>query len=230
MAQYLILELSGMMQAWGDHTYEDYRPSHNFPTRSAIEGLLAACLGLDRADLVAQAQLAHDLQHYAVQAVKQPQVRKKFRKLEDFHTVSDARQVDGKPRKFPVVSRREYLYDAHFLAALAFREDSTYSLEQLRAALQKPYYTPFLGRRACPLTRPLFKAIVEAEDLHQALAQAVKQAALKTGGPMYSELPQPETLENRVYVRDRRDYSQARRSFDKREMYIHPQEAAHVSE
>ena len=58
MPRFLILRLDGPMQAWGTHTYEDFRPSNNFPTRSALLGLLGACLGLERHDVAAQTQLA----------------------------------------------------------------------------------------------------------------------------------------------------------------------------
>lgn len=36
MPIYLILKLEGPMQAWGGHTFEDYRPIQPFPTRSGI--------------------------------------------------------------------------------------------------------------------------------------------------------------------------------------------------
>ena len=58
MPRYLILRLDGPMQAWGTHTFEDFRPSNLFPTRSGLLGLLGACLGLERVDLAGQAQLA----------------------------------------------------------------------------------------------------------------------------------------------------------------------------
>ena len=47
MPRYLILRLDGPMQAWGTHTFEDFRPSNLFPTRSGLLGLLGACLGID---------------------------------------------------------------------------------------------------------------------------------------------------------------------------------------
>ena len=50
MSRYLILRLDGPMQAWGSHTFEDFRPSNLFPTRSGLLGLLGACLGIDRGD------------------------------------------------------------------------------------------------------------------------------------------------------------------------------------
>jgi len=216
MPEFLILRLRGVMQAWGGHTYEDYRPSHNFPTRSGIEGLLAACLGIDREDKQAQSDLASSIACYAVRSDDSPHA---MRKITDFHTVMAARKVDGKANQNPVISRREYLCDRQFTVALAFADDAVYSLQQVVSAVQKPYYTPVLGRRSCPLTAPLFVAIQQAEGLHQSLQQVPPNK-----GTIYSELPS----QNRIEVRDRRLFADKRR-FDKREVYIHG-EVANVSE
>ena len=75
------------------------------------------------------------------------------RKITDFHTIESARKVDGRSTEFPVVSRSEYLCDADFTAALEFLPDAAYSLPQVRHAVLRPVFTPFLGRRSCPPTR-----------------------------------------------------------------------------
>lgn len=181
MPRYLMLKLAGPMQAWGGHSYEDLRPSHNFPTRSGLLGLLAACLGVDRDDAERQQDLARSLE-FTVRSdwrKKKPVV-----KLADFHTVLDARKVDGKPNPYPVVSRREYLFDAQFTVAVAHSGQGSFTLDEVESALRKPVYTPFLGRRSCPLARPLFEAGVEAESPLAALA------ACDPGcGTVYGESP-----------------------------------------
>lgn len=62
MPNYLILRLDGPMQAWGTHTFEDYRPCNSFPTRSGLLGLLGACLGIDRRDTSALNRLADSVE------------------------------------------------------------------------------------------------------------------------------------------------------------------------
>lgn len=170
MPRYLILRLDGPMQAWGTHTYEDFRPSNLYPTRSGLLGLLAACLGIERGDHARQAALAASVEFSvrvdtAVERLdrKQP-VKKPGVKLPDFHTVMDARKVDGKANKFPVVSRREYLFDAAFSVAVRAKADATFTLDVIAAALRRPLYTPTLGRRACPPARPVFDGEAEAAD------------------------------------------------------------------
>jgi len=188
MARYLILRLDGPMQAWGTHTFEDFRPSNLYPTRSGLLGLLAACLGIERSDHVGQAALAASVE-FSVRVdtgverldrklpMKKPGV-----KLPDFHTVMDARKVDGKVNKFPVVSRREYLFDAAFTVAVGVKSDAPVALEVIADALRRPLYTPTLGRRACPTTRPLLDGMRDATDGVTALRAASGSVAL-----IYSE-------------------------------------------
>lgn len=178
MPRYLILRLDGPMQAWGTHTFEDFRPSNLYPTRSGLLGLLAACLGIERSNHAGQAQLAASVE-FSVRVDSQVDrpgrdkpANKPGVKLPDFHTVMDARKVDGKANKFPVVSRREYLFDAAFTVAVGTKSQAPVSLEQLTEALHRPCYTPTLGRRACPPTRPLLDGKIDAADGVEALRQA----------------------------------------------------------
>ena len=191
MQDFLIIKLQGAMQAWGGHTFEDYRPSHIFPTRSAVVGLLGACLGIDRADIQSRAELNASFEltvrsdRRKVRTEQFGQIKEKtltLQKMTDFHTVLDARKVDGAPRKDAIISHREYLCDAEFSLALGFRNNAVFDLEQVKAAIQKPHYTPFLGRRSCPIQHPLFKTIVEAENAQEALAKIEPKQ-----GTLYSE-------------------------------------------
>jgi len=186
MPDYLILKLQGSMQAWGSHTFEDYRPSQIFPTRSAIIGLLGACLGIEREDIAKREALNNSLTQLTVRADprylntrKQPL---KMHKITDFHTVQNARKVDGASRKDAIVSRREYLCDAEFSIAMTFDKEQGYSLEEIKQAIQKPYYTPFLGRKSCPLQRPLYEAMITAENAQVALSDITPMQ-----GTLYSE-------------------------------------------
>jgi len=191
MQDFLIIKLQGAMQAWGGHTFEDYRPSHIIPTRSAVVGLLGACLGIDRADIqgIADLNSSFELMVRAdkrkVQTKQFGQIKEKIltmHKMTDFHTVLDARKVDGSARTDAIISHREYLCDAEFSLALEFRNNAVFNLEKVKQAIQKPYYTPFLGRRSCPIQQPLFKTIVAAENAQKALAQIEPK-----GGTLYSE-------------------------------------------
>lgn len=216
MAEFLILRLQGVMQAWGKHTYEDYRPSELFPTRSALSGLLGACLGLDRQDI--QSLKALDASYrYAVRADRR---EFKGRPLEvqrifDYHTIGKSIRATGAIRNDPIQSYREYLYDAHFSVALLLTEASCYTMDQIVQAVQSPVFTPFLGRRSCPLTRPLYDQCIEAADALQALAQVDPGK-----GPVYSE---DHPTNSRFTVRDQPRYGRTR-NFETRDVYLHQPE------
>lgn len=220
MPHYLILRLDGPMQAWGTHTYEDFRPSNLFPTRSGLLGLLGACLGIDRRDHAGLEQLAASVE-FTVRADRavlrqfaEKPTPKAAVKLPDFHTVLAARKVDGSANKNPVVSRREYLFDAAFTVAIGAKPAAPVKLETIAEALRRPCYTPVLGRRSCPISRPLLEGTaIEANDAKAALA-----SALPVGGLIYAEGDLESTQPLRI--RDVPIHGR-NRQFGTRQVYVH---------
>ncbi|BBP03778.1 hypothetical protein TPL01_05310 [Sulfuriferula plumbiphila] len=71
--------------------------------------------------------------------------------------------------------------------AVGSKPGASVTLTQLAAALRQPLYTPSLGRRSCPLARPLLEGELEAED---ALAALAKTAPVD--GLVYSETQQSD--------------------------------------
>lgn len=223
MPRFLILRLDGPMQAWGIHTFEDFRPSNLFPTRSGLLGLLGACLGIDRRDRTGLERLEESVE-FTVRVdrrVPRPEpdepIQKAAFKLPDFHTVLAARKVDGSARKDPVVSKREYLFDAAFTVAIAEKSGAPITLESIAHALRRPCFTPVLGRRGCPITRPLLdRGPVEAPDVRSALANTHP-----AGGVIYAEgewrSEQPIQIRD-VPMRGRH------RQFGARRLYVHKEE------
>ncbi len=213
MPEFLILRLQGVMQAWGEHTYEDYRPACLFPTRSGLTGLLGACLGIERKDKNELIKLSESF-IYAVRADKNefsPQ------KIKDYHTIRKARKTDGSENDNPVVSKREYLYDAKFTVALQFSESSEYTLQMIQKAITYPKYTPFLGRRSCPISLPLFESIVPAENILSALKLVAPH-----NGTVYSEFKKGEPA--KLTVRDVLN-RQGLRQFSMRNVYIYTEDS-----
>lgn len=209
MNEYLILRLKGVLQSWGGHTFEDYRHSNLFPTRSGLVGLLAACLGIDRKDLENQKALSESF----IYAVRVDETANRSHKITDFHTVKDARKVDGTPnKKNVVVSRREYLCDASFTVAMKFVDNAAFDSQKIIKFLQTPVYTPFLGRRSCSLCAPPFHSIVRAESLIKAL-----ETVEPFRGTIYSE---EDENDNRFIVRDV-PLCNGKRQFATRTVFIH---------
>lgn len=223
MPRYLILRLDGPMQAWGAHTFEDFRPSNSFPTRSGLLGLLGACLGIDRGDHAGLEQLAQSVEFTvrADRAVRRPDVEQHISKatvkLPDYHTIRNARKVDGSANKNAVESRREYLFDAAFTVVIGEKQNASVTLSVIADALRRPCFTPVLGRRSCPISRPLFDgAPVEANDAKAALA-----SALPAGGLIYAEgdLISSQPLRIRDVPLHGRH-----RQFGTRQVYLHKEE------
>ena len=220
MTRFLLLKLAGPMQAWGQHTLETFRPVHQFPTRSGLVGLLGACLGLDgqqRAELCALDASFR----LAVRADQDPNRPYGASIITDFHTVSPVRRADGQLSPYPLVTRREYLCDASFTAALAFLPDGRFRHEEVVAAVNNPRHTPYLGRRSCPLGRPLLEGEVRAESLAAALAQVPPYA-----GVIYSE--DPEGHHQQMRVRDV-ILPGRNRHFGTRQVYIRTEQGADMT-
>ena len=186
MKPYLILRLAGPMQAWGQPTFEGTRPTARFPTRSGLLGLLGACLGIQRDDRSALQALSASVRF----AVRCDQSFIDGRTipvtgLRDYHTVMDAREdYRGLKSHETIQTWREYLCAAVFTVAVWESEQATLRLPELKVAVCKPRFTPFLGRKSCPLTQPLFVDLCDAINPYQALANYAP-----AGGDIYSEAP-----------------------------------------
>lgn len=208
MNKYLAVKLQGVLQAWGGHTFEDLRHTELIPTRSGILGLFAACLGIRRREIHKLQKLSSSLT-FAVRIDSTPT------RITDYHTVMSARKVDGKPNPNPVESRREYLCDAVYTILVSCKNSEGISLERLQEAIKKPIFTPFLGRRSCPLSRPLFEDLIIATDVKQAFGLVEP-----VGGTIYSEIRLHEH-DSIWRLRDEPVYER-KRQFASRNVFIHP--------
>ncbi|MDP3878175.1 MAG: type I-E CRISPR-associated protein Cas5/CasD [Methylobacter sp.] len=176
MREHLILKLQGPMQAWGRESFEGLRPSELFPGRSALLGLLGACLGVERTDQDRQQALAGSVS-FAVRVDKQGQ------KMTDYHTVKNAREdYRGLKSHDTIQTWREYWQDACYTVAVWNNAEAVVVLSEIAQAVKQPIYTPVLGRRSCPLARPLFETVLFAESALSALVQIGSNQ-----GAIYSE-------------------------------------------
>lgn len=158
----LLLRLAAPMQSWGADSKFEVRKTNREPTKSGVVGLLAAALGLRRNETEALYRL--NRLRYAVRVDREGSL------LVDLHTagnLTSAEKAAGKKEKATYLTRRYYLADAVFLVGLE-SEDRAF-LEQLAAALCRPAFPLFLGRRSCPPTQPVCLGIRNAgllEALH----------------------------------------------------------------
>lgn len=181
MTEFVVFTLVAPMGSFGDLAGHERRGSDEWPSRSAILGLVGAALGVRRHDGRGQEELTR----WRV-AVSTLSSGKPFR---DFHTAQavptarikrPATRRDAlkslRPRDKPLVTRRDYRTDCTFGVALWGSGD----LQQVRDALMRPVFTPYLGRKSCPLAAPMAPTIVAADDPVEALRQVQLPSYLKS--------------------------------------------------
>ncbi len=147
----LLLRLEGPLQSWGEYSKWDDRDSSLFPTKSGLIGLISCCMGLERGD--SRIEEMHRKLSVSVRADNPGKLGV------DFHTVRAPRlrTADGKYRaadKSTIVSHRQYLEGASFLATVSSNDERL--LDEISAALKHPVWAPFLGRKSCVPTCPVF--------------------------------------------------------------------------
>ncbi len=145
----ILLKFSGPLQAWGTSSHFDIRHTDMYPAKSAVLGLVAAALGWRRDD---DRIGALNKFSFAVRVDQPGSI------LEDYHT---ARRLDIKNCIY--VTQRYYLQDAVFVVALGI--DDSIEADKIVQALQKPYFQPYMGRRALPLPLDFVLAVVEEDPL-----------------------------------------------------------------
>jgi len=92
--------------------------------------------------------------------------------MTDYHTVKNAREdYRGLKSHDTIQTWREYWQDACYTVAVWSNPGAVVLLAEIAQAVKQPIYTPVLGRRSCPLARPLFETVLFAESALSALAQ-----------------------------------------------------------
>ncbi|MBE0462065.1 MAG: type I-E CRISPR-associated protein Cas5/CasD [Halomonadaceae bacterium] len=182
MPHHLVFRLYAPMASWGEAAVGETRPTATYPSRSAILGLIGAALGIKRDDDDGQRRLREGLQV----AVKQ---RSPGLLMRDYHTVqmpSSQSKVTHRTRREElavpkealntILSSRDYRCDGLWSVAVRLTAHASWSLGELKAALEKPRFPLYLGRKACPLAAPLLPTVVEASHWRQALDHRFESA------------------------------------------------------
>ncbi|MFI6019028.1 type I-E CRISPR-associated protein Cas5/CasD [Streptomyces sp. NPDC051287] len=162
----LLLRLAGPLQSWGERSpFAPDRDTAPFPTRSALTGMFAAAEGIPRHNTAA-------LDPYTALELT-VRIDRPGHPLVDYHTAGGGRPKDQTPatsggsnKGAAVVTRRHYLADAVFVIAVTGPETVT---ERLAAALARPHWAPYLGRRSCVPDEPLLLRTTEPDPVGQLL-------------------------------------------------------------
>ena len=150
MTEFLTFALAAPIAAMGELAVGERRGSWDRPGRSAVLGLIAACLGVDRNDEAGTDALEHG---YGLAL----RIEQMGPLLADYHTTQVPPARRG--RRFAtraeelaahdletILSRRDYHMDALVLAALWKRDGARWHLAEIEAAMISPGFTLYFGR------------------------------------------------------------------------------------
>jgi CRISPR system Cascade subunit CasD len=195
MRSFLLFRLYGPQASWGEIAVGEVRPTALQPTRSALLGLLGAALGLRRGDDASLSALGATLRFAVL-------VERAGVPARDYHTIQVAAPRRGRTpltradqlreRRHDlgtILSYRDYRCDALYDVA-AWHEGGppAFPLERLAAALDRPVFTLYLGRKSCPLALPLGARVVEADNALAAL-ESHPAPTLKIPGDRHRAFP-----------------------------------------
>ena len=208
---FLVFQLQAPLAAWGDTAVGEYRGSHNWPGESALVGLLGAALGIRREDDAAHGALSRGY-GFAVGVLSQGAL------LRDYHTAQVPSRAALKKRPHAtrrdelavpkdelntILSTRDYRQNVGYLIAVQPLADAPYDLPALAAALARPRFVFYLGRKSCPPAAPLHPKIIEAESAltafetyREQLSSRLAEQTDRWGRPL---LESPARLERLVW-------------------------------
>lgn len=163
MSDTLAFLIDAPLQSWGASSRFQRRETESWPTKSALIGVLAAALGIDKY-ATDEVERVAPLAALCFSVFRWPKPGPVTR-LMDFHTIGGGydktnpaeklhipcKAGDGSPFG-TVITRRSYLTDARFIAL--FQGDRA-TLECVAAALLDPVWGIWFGRKTCIPAEPL---------------------------------------------------------------------------
>jgi CRISPR system Cascade subunit CasD len=166
----ILLRLEAPMQSWGDGSRFQLRRTAEAPTKSGVLGLILCASGTARSEARSLLEELRPLR-FGVR-IDRPGTRGW-----DYHTAGAGYGIlsaEGKVKRTSttgepetLLSRREYLFDASFVAGL---EGDAALIDRLAAWLQQPVWPYFLGRKCCVPSMPVLERVARETLLLDALA------------------------------------------------------------
>lgn len=167
---FLLFRLAGPMAAFGKIAVGERRDIWGEPSKSGVLGFVAGAQGLKREDAEGHQALGEGL-GFAVR-IDDP-----GHPLRDYHTAQTPkarRNLSWRTRKEEladrdnlntVLSERLYRLEARATVALWRKVEDGPNLIALCDAIRRPCFTPYLGRKACPLGEPPRPEVLAAGSL-----------------------------------------------------------------
>jgi CRISPR system Cascade subunit CasD len=173
MAELLFFQLVAPFASFGAIAVGERRETALYPAHSALAGLLAAALGMERS--------TPDIEAFAAGLGFAIRIDNIGAPTADYHTAQAPPARTGKDkgrgwysrrdelsgRRNTILSRRDYRSDCRFTIAVVERGGSVpeTSLAALAQHLRRPLFTLYLGRKSCPLGAPPDPHIIDRGTL-----------------------------------------------------------------
>lgn len=204
----LAFYIDAPLQSWGASSKFQYRESNAFPTKSALVGIIAAAMGIDKNSEHEEAELK-PLINLIATVVKIQKTGRPVTRITDFHTVGGGYDKKSSLEKMhippkasgaafgTVITKRSYLNDAAFIAIL---EGEQSLLENVQSALFDPTWGVWFGRKTCLPASPLTPTL--ADDAQSALDQLLERLPQHAPTPLEQFEYQQETTDGTFYQSD----------------------------
>ena len=163
--KFLVMVLDAPLQSWGTSSKFGERTTGNFPTKSALVGMIAAAMGVERNDESSISMLAE--LKVDILSLTKPSL------IHDFHTIGGGYEDKGKKFKdfIPctvkgksrgtILTNRYYLCDAKFGVVISGNSDL---LKRIGESLRKPKWGMWAGRKSCMLSDIAFRGVFDSKD------------------------------------------------------------------
>ncbi|QIG50142.1 type I-E CRISPR-associated protein Cas5/CasD [Nordella sp. HKS 07] len=173
MAEVLFFQLLAPFASFGAIAVGERRETALHPAHSALAGLLAAALGMERS--------APEIEAFAANLAFAIRTDKVGAPTADYHTAQTPPSRTGRDKgrgwhsrrdelsgeRKTILSRRDYRSDCRFTVAATERDVSVpaSSLAAIAQNLRQPLFTLYLGRKSCPLGAPPDPRIIDCGTL-----------------------------------------------------------------
>jgi CRISPR system Cascade subunit CasD len=166
----LALRLHGPMQSWGFNSQFNRRDTALFPTKSSLVGLCCASMGLDRGSEEEKIAL-QKFNNMKLICIAIPRKQKQrelvVKRLQDYHTVQHTRDAKGNIKNNAVLTYRQYLNDACFIALFEgekeFLKEVANGVPEKPWCLKNPKWGVWLGRKSCIPSTPVLAGIYSSQ-------------------------------------------------------------------
>ena len=223
MREHLVWTIAGPMGSFGESARAERRRTALIPPRSALAGMVAAALGIERGDDSAHGAL--NRYGFAVQSLGESTP------LRDYHTVQSVPEsVTDTATRGAAISRaghrihtlvtiRDYRTDIAMRATM-WADTPRWTLAEIAQALRAPAFPLYMGRKSCPLASPTCPLLVHARTPQEAMAESAAPIWMPTVRPgLVCSDPFPGDSPDRVEQRPGEVLSRVQWHFANREAW-----------